>query len=96
MKEIIPVQEVKVVEAKDIEIREIEVKEGEDMVMKKFIIHVVQPLTDTLFQISYKYKVSKKEIQRVNKFSGDDIYFMKELLIPYNNNLPTELNKDNT
>ena len=46
----------------------------------------MQPLADTLFKISYHYKVSKKDIQIVNKFSGDDIFMFKELLVPYSGN----------
>ena len=47
------------------------------------MVHVVQPKSDSLFKLAYLYKVQKKEIQMVNKFTGEEIYFMKELLIPY-------------
>ena len=50
---------------------------------KKYMVHKVDAMSDTLFQLSYRYKVSMKEIQRVNGFSGVDIFFMKEMLIPY-------------
>jgi len=39
---------------------------------------------DTLLKLCYHYMVSKKEVQFFNKFSGDDIFFMKEILIPVN------------
>lgn len=71
---------------RDLEIREVyetrtDSQSGPEL--KKYLVHPVQPATDTLFQLSYKYKVSKREIQYVNKFTGDDIYFMTEILIPY-------------
>ena len=50
---------------------------------KNYLVHKVRPMKDTLFQICYRYKVSKREVQRINKFSGEDIYYMKEILIPY-------------
>ena len=40
-------------------------------------------MKDTLFKISYFYKVSIKTIQFDNQFCGDDIFYMKELLIEY-------------
>ena len=46
-------------------------------------MHPVSANRDTLFKLSYMYKVSKREIQNVNGFSGEDIFFMKEILIPY-------------
>ena len=52
-------------------------------VQKEYIVHKVDASKDTLFQLSYRYKVPKNVIQSVNKFSGEDIYFMKEILIPY-------------
>ena len=62
------------------------------------MVHKVRPLSESLFKISYHYKVSIKEIQRVNKFEGDDIYFMKEMLIPYKGDLsnckPPPVNKE--
>jgi len=71
---------------KDLEIREVyetRTDSNSGPELKKYLVHLVQPATDTLFQLSYKYKVSKREIQYVNKFTGDDIYFMTEILIPY-------------
>ena len=70
---------------KNIEIRTIYVPTKDDSgpIAKKFMVHPVNAATDTLFQISYRYKVSMKEIQRVNQFSGQDIFYMVELLIPY-------------
>lgn len=67
--------------------------------MKKFIVHKVQPNKDTLFKLSYNYKVSKREIQLVNGFSGEDIFFMTEMLIPYKGQTwkphePTQEDKD--
>lgn len=50
---------------------------------KEFIVHKVDPMKETLFQVSWQYKVSKRTIMEVNKFQGEDIFFMKELLIPY-------------
>lgn len=50
---------------------------------KTFIVHRVNGLQDTLFKLSYKYKVSKRAIQEANAISGEDIFFLKELLIPY-------------
>ena len=70
----------------DLEIREVyETRADADSgpVLKKYMVHVVEPATDTLFQIAYKYKVSKRELQYINKFSGEDIFFLKEMLIPY-------------
>lgn len=70
----------------DLEIREVyETRTDADTgpVLKKYMVHIVDPATDTLFQLSYKYKVSKRELQYINKFSGEDIYFLKEMLIPY-------------
>ena len=49
----------------------------------KYIMHKVQANKDTLFKLSYRYQVSKREIQLVNKFQGDDIFYFKEILIPY-------------
>ena len=67
----------------DVEIREIsELVDGES-VIKKYFVHPVDVKNDSLFKLAYLYKVDKKEIQHVNKFSGEDIYFMKEILIPY-------------
>lgn len=50
----------------------------------EYLVHPVSANKDTLFKLSYMYKVSKREIQRVNQFAGEDIFFMKEILIPYN------------
>ena len=68
----------------ELEIREIyETRTEADTgpVLKKYMVHIVQPATDTLFQLSYRYKVSKRELQYINKFSGEEIYFLK-ILIP--------------
>jgi hypothetical protein len=51
--------------------------------MKKYIVHKVKPNSDTLFALSYHYKVSMRELQLINGFSGDDIFFMTEMLVPY-------------
>jgi LysM repeat protein len=48
----------------------------------QYIIHKVSP-NDTLDGISFKYDVRKILIQRANEFTGDEIYFMKELIIPF-------------
>ena len=45
----------------------------------------MNPSVDTLFKLCVLYKTSKMEIQRVNGFSGDEIFFMKEIFIPYKN-----------
>ena len=46
-----------------LEIRQLtEMGPDETLVTKKYIVHKVRPMKDTLFQISYRYKVSKKEI----------------------------------
>ncbi len=47
-----------------------------------YVIHKVQ-ITDTLDGVSIRYNVRKDLIQRVNEFSGDEIYMKKELIIPY-------------
>jgi hypothetical protein len=74
-----------VINIEDLEIREVMElnKETEEEVMKKYIVHKVDASTDSLFKLSYRYKVSKREIQNTNGFSGEDIFFMKEILIPF-------------
>ena len=50
------------VEEKEIEMRSVnEVVDGEDVV-NQYMVHVVQPKTDSLFKLAYLYKVSQKEI----------------------------------
>ena len=53
--------------------------------MVKYIVHNVEPMHDTLFKLSFYYKVSQKEIRRINEIEGDDIYFLKKILIPVKN-----------
>ena len=65
----------------DVEIRD--VTGDKDRPAGKFIVHKVAPATDTLFRLSYFYKIPQKEIQYVNQFSGDNFAFLKEILIPY-------------
>ncbi len=38
--------------------------------------------TDTLDGLSIRYNISKDLIRKTNDFSGDEIYMMKELIIP--------------
>ena len=72
----------------ELEVRDVQEPGPDDTVVtKRYVVHKVRPLSETLFQISYHYKVPIKEIQRVNKFTGDDIYFMKEMLIPFKGDL---------
>lgn len=59
-------------------------------VKKVYIVHKVNSMRDTLFKLSFHYKISIKEIQRVNKISGDDIYYMTELLIPVKGDITPE------
>jgi LysM repeat protein len=47
-----------------------------------YVIHKTL-VTDTLDGISIRYNVRKDLIQRVNEFTGDEIYMKKELIIPY-------------
>ena len=56
---------------------------GKDEV-QKVIVHEVAPMTDSLEAIAMHYKVSKVAIRTMNGFVGDDIYFLQELIIPYN------------
>ena len=53
----------------------------------KYIVHAVRPTLDTLFKLSYQYNTSKRQIQQVNNFTGEDIFTYKELLIPYKGQL---------
>ena len=72
----------------ELEVRDVlEPGPNDTVLTKRYVVHKVRPLSETLFKISYHYKVSIKEIQRVNKFTGEDIYFMKEMLIPYKGDL---------
>lgn len=50
---------------------------------KTFIVHKVDPLHDRLTQISWHYQVAVRSIQNVNKFAGDNLVGMDELLIPF-------------
>ena len=68
------------------EVWEVDRETGEN-VLKKYVVHIVKPKTDTLFKLAYQYKVSKRSIQNANKISGDDIFFLKELLVPFNGTL---------
>ena len=43
----------------------------------------MDPAADTLFKLTYTYKVSKHDIWNANKFQGDNIAVFRELLIPY-------------
>ena len=40
-------------------------------------------MTDSLEALAIKFSVSKMAIRGLNNFAGDEIYFMKELKIPY-------------
>jgi hypothetical protein len=58
-------------------------------------------MKDTLFALSLQYKVSKRAIRLINKFEGEDIFFMTEMLIPYRGQSivlkePQEVQKDDT
>ena len=68
-----------------LELREVTKKNshtGEDYT-KQYLVHKIDGLKDTLFKISYFYNVPIKTIQFDNQFCGDDIFYMKELLIEY-------------
>ena len=59
-------------------------KENEDVLLEEYTEHVVLP-TDTLAGLCLLYKISRRELQRVNKFSasGDDLRLApKKLYIP--------------
>jgi len=42
-------------------------------------------MSDSLNIICMHYKVNKTLVQKVNKIRGDDIFYLKELLIPCEN-----------
>ena len=67
----------------EVELREVIITDPEtfDEQRKVFLVYKIDPVKDTLFKISYHFKVPIKTIQYDNKFSGDDIFYMKELLI---------------
>jgi len=69
----------------EVELREVTTTNPEtgEEVKKCYLVHKVDPEKDTLFKISYHYKVAMKSIQVDNKFTGGDIFYMKELLIEY-------------
>lgn len=46
-----------------------------------YIVHKVNP-SETLDRVSIIYNVPKDAIRRANGFTGDDIYWKKELIIP--------------
>ena len=46
-----------------------------------YVIHKVNP-SETLDRVSLIYNVPKDAIRRANGFTGDDIYWKKELIIP--------------
>ena len=50
-----------------------------------YVIHKISP-NDTLAGISIRYNVRIDMIRRANEFTGDEIFFMKELIIPYTSN----------
>ena len=52
---------------------------------KEYLVHKVIAEKDTLFKLSLQYNISKKLIQSTNEFEGEDIFFMKEILIPFFN-----------
>ena len=52
-------------------------------IVKKYILYEVDPMTDSLEALAIKFSVSKMAIRGLNNFAGDEIYFMKELKIPY-------------
>lgn len=80
----------------DLEIREkLETINGVE-VLNKYIVHPVIPNMDTLFKLSYKYKVSKREISIVNGLAGEDIFYCKELLIPFRDQIVIDTTKEKT
>ena len=95
------IHEVPVVEKEKlpkIDISEIEIRDiicPKTGKVQKFMIHKIEPSQDSLFYISYRYSIPAQEIKKINKFSGEDIYFMKELMIPYENenSLPIKCSK---
>lgn len=40
-------------------------------------------MIDSLEALAIKFQVSKMALRNLNKFAGDEIFFMKEILIPY-------------
>lgn len=69
------------------EFREIEELDtiSNSQIKRMYLVHQVQPMTDSLNIISMHYKVNKTLVQKVNKIRGDDIFYLKELLIPCQN-----------
>ena len=52
-------------------------------VTKKVIVYEVNPMTDSLEALALKFQVSKMSIRTLNGFTGDEIYFLKEIRIPW-------------
>ena len=52
-------------------------------VTKKVIVYEVNPMTDSLEALAMKFQVSKMSIRALNGFTGDEIYFLKEIRIPW-------------
>jgi LysM repeat protein len=53
---------------------------------KMYVVHAVTP-NDSLNILALRYNVNKDLIRMANDFSGDDIYYMKELIIPFTSTL---------
>lgn len=76
---------------REVELRQLDPETRESRLLKCLcIVHRIRPLHDTLLSICYHYKVSKRELRNLNGFSGDDIFFLKEILIPVKGAKPEE------
>lgn len=77
---------IETAEKKNIEIRskEVTLPNGEKQI-REYIVHSVDAEKDTLFKICYLYKVNKKEIMDANDMHNEELFYMKELLVPYKN-----------
>ena len=58
-------------------------KEGNLPVKVLCIVHKVNPISDSLFVLCHHYRVSIREVRRLNNFFDDNISYFSELLIPY-------------
>ena len=70
----------------EIRAKEVTLNSGEKEV-REFIVHRVDPKEDTLFKICYLYKVNKKEIMAANDMHNEELFYLKELMIPYKNQM---------
>lgn len=48
------------------------------------MIHTVDAMSDTLNKICMHYNVNKGMVQNINDIRGDEIYMLREILIPCN------------